>query len=233
MKREIVLDVRTVPPVGRHPKIFAAWERLPVGGKLRLVNDHDPKALFYVFQAERSGDFEWTPLQEGPETWSVAIKRVSSRKPAALITLGMTVNEVAARYPRTQEALMRHGLDMCCGGVHPLELAVRAHGLDGEALLRELNAVAAAGLESERPSWAREPADHEIDVRGELRDGGEPFNRVMAAAGRVERGQTLLVRAIFEAAPLARALEAKGFERWVRRVDASDWKLFFRKRGRR
>ncbi|MDE2038448.1 MAG: DUF542 domain-containing protein [Elusimicrobia bacterium] len=233
MKTETVLDVRTLPPPKRHPKIFAAWEGLAVGGKLKLVNDHDPKPLFYVFQAERAGEFEWTPLQEGPEIWTVAITRVASRKPASLITLNLTVNEVATRYPRTQEVLVRHGLDMCCGGIHPLELAAKAHGIDAAALLRELNAVAAAGQEPERPSWAREPADREIDVREELRDGGEPFNRIMAAAAPLKRGETLLVRSIFAAAPLAKTLEGKGFEHWAHRVDASDWKLFFRKQGRR
>ncbi len=233
MKNEIVLDVRTVAPPSRHPKIFAAWEDLPVGGKLKLVNDHDPKPLYYVFRAERDGEFEWTPLEEGPQVWSVAIKRVAARKPAALITLELTVNEVAARYPQAQEVLMRHGLDMCCGGVHPLRMAAKAHGVDEQALLRELNAVAAASLEPERPAWAREPADHELDVREELRDGGEPFNRIMARANQVGRGQTLLVRAIFEAAPLLKTLEGKGFEHWAQRVDGADWKLFFRKKGRR
>lgn len=89
MNKEIVLDVRDMPPRERHPKIFKAWEALPVGGALKLVNDHDPKPLFYEFRAERGGEFEWTPLERGPETWSVEIKRIAaatpeSGKPAAL-----------------------------------------------------------------------------------------------------------------------------------------------------
>lgn len=81
MNEEIVLDVRDMVPRERHPKIFAAWEALPVGGALKLVNDHDPKPLYYEFRAERGGEFEWTPLEKGPETWSVEIKRVAAAAP--------------------------------------------------------------------------------------------------------------------------------------------------------
>lgn len=83
MSEEIVLDVRNMVPRERHPKIFQAWEALPVGGALKLVNDHDPKPLYYEFKAERGGEFEWTPLERGPETWSVEIKRVAAAAPVS------------------------------------------------------------------------------------------------------------------------------------------------------
>jgi uncharacterized protein (DUF2249 family) len=46
------LDLRDVPPAERHPKIHAAFERLDGGEALEIVNDHEPKPLFYEFQAE-------------------------------------------------------------------------------------------------------------------------------------------------------------------------------------
>jgi uncharacterized protein (DUF2249 family) len=46
------LDVRDVPPPERHPKIHEAFETLESGEVLELVNDHDPKPLFYELQAE-------------------------------------------------------------------------------------------------------------------------------------------------------------------------------------
>jgi uncharacterized protein (DUF2249 family) len=46
------LDVREVPPRERHPKIHDAFEALDPGEALTLVNDHDPKPLFYEFEAE-------------------------------------------------------------------------------------------------------------------------------------------------------------------------------------
>jgi uncharacterized protein (DUF2249 family) len=46
------LDIRDVPPPERHPMIHEAFEDLASGETLRVVNDHEPKPLFYEFQAE-------------------------------------------------------------------------------------------------------------------------------------------------------------------------------------
>lgn len=46
------LDLRDVPPPQRHPKIHSAFESLDSGETLRIVNDHDPKPLFYEMRAE-------------------------------------------------------------------------------------------------------------------------------------------------------------------------------------
>ncbi|MFC7139127.1 DUF2249 domain-containing protein [Halosimplex aquaticum] len=46
------LDIRDVPPPERHPMIHEAFEDLDSGETLRIVNDHEPKPLFYEFQAE-------------------------------------------------------------------------------------------------------------------------------------------------------------------------------------
>lgn len=83
MEQPVLVDVRSMPPRERHPKIFKAWEELPIGKALKLVNDHDPKPLYYEFRAERAGEFEWTPFEQGPEQWSVLIKRVAAPAAAA------------------------------------------------------------------------------------------------------------------------------------------------------
>lgn len=49
---DITLDVREVPPTERHPKIHDAFEGLDPGEALIVINDHEPKPLFYEFQAE-------------------------------------------------------------------------------------------------------------------------------------------------------------------------------------
>jgi uncharacterized protein (DUF2249 family) len=38
-----------------------------------LVNDHDPKPLYYQFLHEREGFFIWEYLEEGPDQWRVRI----------------------------------------------------------------------------------------------------------------------------------------------------------------
>jgi uncharacterized protein (DUF2249 family) len=46
------LDLREMPPPERHPKIHSAFADLDGGEVLRIVNDHEPKPLFYEMQAE-------------------------------------------------------------------------------------------------------------------------------------------------------------------------------------
>jgi len=69
------LDVRTEPPARRHELIFETYGALGAGEGFTLVNDHDPKPLYYQFAAEHAGEFSWDYLEEGPEVWKVRIGR--------------------------------------------------------------------------------------------------------------------------------------------------------------
>lgn len=70
-----ILDVRSLIPAERHRTIFDTYGKLPAGTKFVLVNDHDPKPLYYQFDAEHHGDFSWRYLEQGPEVWRVEIGR--------------------------------------------------------------------------------------------------------------------------------------------------------------
>jgi uncharacterized protein (DUF2249 family)/hemerythrin-like domain-containing protein len=70
------LDVREISPKDRHARIFEFVDSLPPGAGFTLVNDHYPKPLLYLFQAERPGQFDWSVLEDGPEVWRVFISRV-------------------------------------------------------------------------------------------------------------------------------------------------------------
>jgi uncharacterized protein (DUF2249 family) len=70
------LDVREIPPRERHPRIFATFESLSPGGAFELVNDHDPKPLYYQFAAELPDRFTWDYREQGPEVWRVRIGRL-------------------------------------------------------------------------------------------------------------------------------------------------------------
>jgi uncharacterized protein (DUF2249 family) len=72
---ETQLDVREIAPRTRHPLIFETFDGLQRGMSFVLINDHDPKPLYYQFQAEREGTFQWEYLATGPETWHVRITR--------------------------------------------------------------------------------------------------------------------------------------------------------------
>ena len=76
-KEEIMkLDLRPMPPSERHEKIFQMWDALKSGETLRITNDHDPKPLYYQFEAEYKEQYEWGYEQEGPKDWIVKIKKI-------------------------------------------------------------------------------------------------------------------------------------------------------------
>jgi uncharacterized protein (DUF2249 family) len=70
-----LLDVRNVVPRERHTLIFDAFAGLATGQAFVLINDHDPRPLYYQFQAERPGEFSWEYPEQGPEVWRVRIGR--------------------------------------------------------------------------------------------------------------------------------------------------------------
>lgn len=69
------IDVRTIVPRERHPLIFDTFHKLGAGESFLLVNDHDPKPLYYQFKAELGEAFQWDYLEQGPEVWKVRIGR--------------------------------------------------------------------------------------------------------------------------------------------------------------
>lgn len=77
------LDVRPLAPRDRHPAIFERLDGLAPGEAVVLVNDHDPRPLYYQLQAERPGAFRWRYLERGPEVWRVEIARLGPTAPPA------------------------------------------------------------------------------------------------------------------------------------------------------
>ena len=69
------LNVKEMIPRERHPLIFRTFDELAKGDSFVLVNDHDPKPLYYSFLHEREGLFSWQYLEEGPDEWKVKITK--------------------------------------------------------------------------------------------------------------------------------------------------------------
>jgi len=72
------IDVREIAPRMRHPLIFQTFQKLAPGQAFLLVNDHDPKPLYYQFDAEFPGLFEWDYREQGPDIWQVRIGRAAA-----------------------------------------------------------------------------------------------------------------------------------------------------------
>ena len=67
------IDVRSLIPAQRHAKMFQLVGELAAGTSFVLVNDHDPKPLYYQLEAEHPNQFSWTYLEKGPAVWRVEI----------------------------------------------------------------------------------------------------------------------------------------------------------------
>lgn len=70
------IDVRTVPPRERHPRIFGMLGALAPGGSMLITSDHDPRPLHYQLETNFPGQFGWDYLEAGPDVWRVEIARL-------------------------------------------------------------------------------------------------------------------------------------------------------------
>ncbi len=70
------IDVRSLVPAKRHEKIFQLVDELVPGESFVLVNDHDPKPLYYQLEAEYPHQFTWSYVERGPTVWRVEIGRL-------------------------------------------------------------------------------------------------------------------------------------------------------------
>lgn len=80
---------------------------------------------------------------------------------------------------------------------------------------------------NDRASGWKATAATVLDVRLELAEGGEPFVRIMEAAERISAGESLVIVAPFEPAPLYGALGGRGFSHTTHCVAADEWVVRF------
>jgi uncharacterized protein (DUF2249 family) len=93
---DLILDVRNDPPIRRHSMIFEAFNALAVDTAFVLVNDHDPKPLYYQFAAEHGGTFSWEYLEQGPQVWRVRIGRTAGDEDVEPLNKGEELDVVQA-----------------------------------------------------------------------------------------------------------------------------------------
>ncbi|HSJ05944.1 MAG TPA: DUF2249 domain-containing protein [Longimicrobiales bacterium] len=67
----------------------------------------------------------------------------------------------------------------------------------------------------------------DLDVREDLRNGKEPFSRILAARRSLPPGGALRLRAIFEPVPLYAVMAAQGLAHWTEQLAADDWVVWF------
>ena len=70
-----------------------------------------------------------------------------------------------------------------------------------------------------------------LDVREEIRKGGEPFSKIMSAVAQLRPDENLLLLAPFEPKPLFGVLAKQGFNHTAREIENGDWEVLFTRSG--
>lgn len=78
---DIELNLTDSPVRERHALVFDAWETVEEASTVRFKSDHDPRPLFYHFESEFNGLYDWQYETEGPLLWSVAITKLKTPDP--------------------------------------------------------------------------------------------------------------------------------------------------------
>ena len=135
-----VLNVTLIEPRLKHPTIFKYFDELMAGAAFQILNDHDPKPLYYQMLAERGNIFSWSYLEKGPQWWRVQIRKNDLQE-------GETVGEIAARDLRKAEVFKKYGIDFCCGGKKSLRQACEEKGIDVALITAEWEKTPAAAVQ--------------------------------------------------------------------------------------
>ena len=129
--KEIIIDARILPPQVKHPTIIETVKQLTPGEDLILINDHDPKPLYYQLQNIIGDTFNWDYVIEGIDNvWKIKIKKKLQYK--------KTIGEMATEYPSATAVFQKYKIDFCCNGKRYLIDVCEEQGLDYKDLLAEI-----------------------------------------------------------------------------------------------
>ncbi|MDO1448207.1 iron-sulfur cluster repair di-iron protein [Rhodocytophaga aerolata] len=126
-----LLDVRTLEPRFKHPFIFKNFDQLLYGEILTLVNDHDPIPLYYQFESERTGSFNWEYEAKGPDIWKIKITKTQHTSE--------TVGDIVRKNPKAAAVFKKYKIDFCCNGNRLFEEVCAEAGLVPAELKEEIS----------------------------------------------------------------------------------------------
>ena len=117
-----------------------------------------------------------------------------------------------------------------CGSNPSSEIGKRAKLDAGQIMPAGRGGRLASMSEQSLAGSAREKI-RTVDVREDIRNGGEPFSKIMSAVAALEADEQLLLLAPFEPLPLFGVLAKQGFQHTARPLASGDWEVLFTRRS--
>jgi len=117
------LDVRILEPKKKHPSIFEKFTALENDHSFIILNDHDPKPLYYQMLGELGDVFYWEYLEKGPEAWQVQITKTKKLEET-------TIGDMVTKDFRKAEIFKKFKIDFCCGGNKTLKQVCTDKNID-------------------------------------------------------------------------------------------------------
>lgn len=142
-----VIDLRPMVARERHALIFRELDRLEVGDDLTLINDHDPKPLYYQLVAERPGAFAWDSQPVSKEEWHIQVQRLKPCEPLSDAGLPEQLPHLspktplrflASKRPQAINILAEMGIQIPQEGRDSIEAVAKAHQLDVDTIMAAL-----------------------------------------------------------------------------------------------
>lgn len=138
---ENILNVTLLEPRMKHPTIFKRFDELKEGESLTILNDHDPKPLYYQLLAERGNIFFWEYLQSGPQWWRIKIKK-------RIVNEGEeTIGQIVAQDYRKAQVFKKYQFNYAIDGRKTLKDACYEKELDEKMVEQELRDIDRGNLE--------------------------------------------------------------------------------------
>ncbi len=128
------LDLRGMPPFERHTRILDMWNSLKNGETLRITNDHEPKPLYYLFEAEYKNQFEWKYEQRGPKDWVFRIRKIEQKDEGKKQKIKALIKKLHSK--SDINSLKKEGKDLL-KKISPAELALIEQEIIQEGVTRK------------------------------------------------------------------------------------------------
>ncbi|MFB6109905.1 MAG: DUF2249 domain-containing protein [Halodesulfurarchaeum sp.] len=91
----VEFDVRELPPDSRHEVLTGTFDRLSPGGEFILINDHDPKPLYYELRSMHGDRVQWEYRTRDAGSWEVKIgKEEATESEETDVTASFDVREI-------------------------------------------------------------------------------------------------------------------------------------------